>query len=773
VARLPKAPATLADRIARARSEGRTQQALELTRQLYKQEPSPEHAELLWHALFERGTQLLQQGHTRDAAVVFANTLRLGPSAEFRAQLAERLAECGDVVHAVAALGPDVDPAIRQRIMTHVADLAVRQGGAGKRVLPAELHAGFDAVMQAFAHGEAGRDDDARAALQAIGLVSPFLEWKLFLRGLLAYQAGDDARALENWQRLDPQRIPARLVAPLRAGIDRAFRGAQPAAVLKLLQQQAARVVGPSGTTQIEALRQALAHHRSSLANAFRLAEPIVSALRRDRPQIVPRLAHCFFWAIVDHGEPEDIDRYFRVFGREIASDFEISRLQALALEHRGLDEQAHEHWQQVLQVVRQSPQDWPGEAHKRVQALIWLHMGQNATEQDLEAKKEIPYLFQPFYEKPQPLKPGAVECFEKCVALSPDRLEGYLALFHLHREAGGTAKARKVGEQLLKRFPEHAETSEALGDLSLETQEAAKARTFYEKALAANPLERRLRAKVVLARQNVGLELTVAGKFDDARAAYEAALAMNDGPATPLYCQWAVLEWKAGNADRAAELTARAAAMAGERLAVRYTLVGESIRAKLSPAERKRLANELTETLAQTPTPAEVLALLEAAAAQRRRQLDAFRGQKTHERTFLRFLDKIPISEFSEGELEKLCSYLQSLDARRPWQQYLRIAERRFPENPAFPLSQLDFLLSRQGADGRPWALTDELERARELVHQLPREAQERFLPLLRERQKQVEAITGAQVSPMDILGNMFDGFDGPEDFDDEDFDD
>ncbi len=120
--------------------------------------------------------------------------------------------------------------------------------------------------------------------------------------------------------------------------------------------------------------------------------------------------------------------------------------------------------------------------------------MGRNAAEQDQDAKKEVPYLFSPYYEKPHPLTPGAVECLEHSIELAPDRVDGYLALFHLHREEGRTAKARKVGEQLLKRFPDHAQTSEALGDLMLETQEPAKARDFFEKALAANPLVHRLR---------------------------------------------------------------------------------------------------------------------------------------------------------------------------------------------------------------------------------------------------------------------------------------
>ena len=51
-------------------------------------------------------------------------------------------------------------------------------------------------MLQAFRQVEAGQDEAARESLQGIGLQSPFLEWKLLLRGLLAYYQGDDVRAV-------------------------------------------------------------------------------------------------------------------------------------------------------------------------------------------------------------------------------------------------------------------------------------------------------------------------------------------------------------------------------------------------------------------------------------------------------------------------------------------------------------------------------------------------------------------------------------------------
>jgi tetratricopeptide (TPR) repeat protein len=759
-------PAPLTTRIARARAEGRTQQALELTRELYKHSHSPEDQELLRQVLLERGGQLQQQGHTRDAATVYGNLLDLGGTPEFRAGVAERLAACGDFARALRALGPEPDSRARQRILGHAADAALRQGPGGRATLPAELQPGFDAVMQAFAHAEAGRDEEARAALQPIGLASPFLEWKLLLRGLVAYYGRDDARAVENWQRLDAQRLPARLAAPLRLGIDPAFRAAQPAATQQALQQQATRLAGPGPATGLRELRRILADSNKSLGSAFRQAEGLLPILRHDYPRLVPRLAHCLFWAIVEQGQPEDLDRYRRAFG-PLATEAEVHRMEALALERREMWPEAHRAWQDFLRAVAADPA-WPGEVGQRAQALVWERMGHNAEAREREADKDVPYILSLYYDQPKPLSPGPEECFERSIKLAPERLESYLALFHLHRAKGRTAKARKVGQQLLKRFPDHAQTSEALGDLALETQEPARAHEFFEKALTANPLERRLRGKLARARQNLGLERALEKQFDAARAEYEAALALGEVPPAPLLCQWAVMEMKAGQPGRAAELIARAGQVPDQRLAVRYALLSAGIRAKLPPTERQRLADELAAALAEPPTPAEALALLQSAADQRQRKLDAFRGQKTHERTFLRFLDKVPLKKFGEADLERLCGYLQALDARRPWERCLKEAEGRFSKNPSFALSYADFYLTRREPERNLWFIKHHLDRARQLVQGLPREAQDRYLPAIRHREERVRELDDGRLDMFSALDRMMGG-PGPEGDDEE----
>ena len=106
-------------------------------------------------------------------------------------------------------------------------------------------------MLLAFDQLARGEDDAMRETLQGLGLRSPFNEWKLLLRGLQAYYQQDDPRALENWQRLTPTRLPAQLVAPFRVKIDESFRAAQPAVIQNQLSARHERLQGRPHAQQL------------------------------------------------------------------------------------------------------------------------------------------------------------------------------------------------------------------------------------------------------------------------------------------------------------------------------------------------------------------------------------------------------------------------------------------------------------------------------------------------------------------------------------------
>lgn len=759
-------PKSIGERIVKARREKRTQQALELARTLYKTEPTNSHREILRQVSMERALALRAVGYLKDAATLYANALALADTPDFIAAAIRGLAACGAVSQATAALDQIADATERQKILSHIVDGAVAQGA--KDSLPEPLHAQFDLIVQAFHAYETGHDDDARAALQSIGLQSPFLEWKVLLRGLIAYQTNDNARALENWQRLDPSRTPARLCAPLRAGIDTAFLNSQTPAAQHglrtlLLQQQ-----GVTVTPALCEVRELL--HSENLGPAFRKVESVVPILRRDYPELAKRLAHVFFWTIINVGQPEDIDRYLRIFGAP-ADDPNLNRLQALATESRGLWPEAHQAWQSFIQDIVKSPKVWPDEIGKRMQALIWSRMAENAMPHRPRKGHSGNPLFDLFADHPEPLKPSAEQCLENAVKLAPDQIESQRALFEIYRLDGKVGKAKKIAQGLLKRFPDDFQTLNSLAELCVDNQEHKQALMYLEKAMQANPLNRDLPGIAAIVRQRWGLQLTLEGHFDEARAQFDQALKSWSGSKTPLLCQWAACELKAKNPTRAEELIAQALAAPDQRLAGRYALVGESIRAKLPPADKKRIAADLKSALTETPTPAEVVTLIYNAAQQHVVHDEAFLGQKTQEKTILKFLDQIHFDAFDERQLVCLTQYLQTLEARKPWLNCLNHARRRFLKNPAFRLSFVDYYLTENTDNPKTHLAREHLDAARRIVNDMPRgDAQQRLLDEIQDKDELVAKFESRQRGMMDVIDRIFGNF-GHDPDDDNDF--
>lgn len=754
---------TLIERIAAARKKGQTAEAVNLTVTLAKDEKSDANIELLRQVTMEHGMALRAEGKPHEAKELFTRALQLGGSPDFIATVLLSLLSCGEIKDVGEALPRVTDPELRQTVEIRLNDVAIAKGREGRAFVSDGLKASFDLIQQASEYVEQGRDEDAKAALQGIGLQSPFLEWKVFLRGLLAYYSNDDQRAIENWQRLDPRRLPSRVAAPMRVSIDPAFAKEQAPAVQQKLRVQLLSQQGLQIAPLLDELRSAI--HQKNLAPAFRKIEEAIPAFRRDFPEHAHRLARVFAWAIIDHGHPEDLTRYLRVFGSP-GDDPNLNRLQALALEHRGLLADAHKAWHDLLGDIAKDPKQWPGELGSRIQGMIWRHMAENALAHEREAGPETKSLFAFVSRNQNALKPTAETCLERAVAFLPDSVGCQRALFEIYRKGGKIAKAQKLGEEMFKRFPKDALVLKMLAELYTDQHEFLKALECLEKAMQLNPFDREIPGEMARLRQLFALQLALEKQFAEARAQFEKAVSQCSGSKTSLLCQWAVCEWKAKNPERAEELVAQAQAQPNQRLACGYALVGESVRAKLPPKEKKRLAENLKSAFSEPATPAEILALIGIAAQQRRIYDDAFTGQKTQEKTILKFLDTLHFDAFSEAELVELAEFLKEMKARKPWFACLNFARRRFLKNPHIRLSLVDYYLLEQTNDPKVHLAKEHLDAARQLVQAMPRgEAQQQLLECIQAREEIANEMAARHRSIMGVFDQIFGGFEGDDD--------
>ena len=641
------------------------------------------------------------------------------------------------------------DPAARLRVaveagdLARAADAAIELGPAGRDLLPEALRPGFDAVRAAFARYEAGEDDTAREALQAVGLASPFLEWKLLLRGLIAFAAGDDARAVDNWSRQNPDRRPSRLVAPLCFAADPEFRRAQPAATQAVLQQAGDRLLGGllPGLREL----QRLLARTGRLADAFRHAERLLPELRRDRPDLVPRLADVCYWAIIHHGDPDDLARFRALFGPP-PDDPQLARLEALASEARQSWTAANKHWQRYEKALADLPTVPPAD-RDRARALVWCRIGRNAA---------VPR--QNMYGPPGRAKPSpAAEAhFRKAIGLAPDLLEAHEELFRFLRERNKLAQALAAGKRLLERFPDHGPTLEAQADLYRAKGDAGAALEYARRALAGNPLDRRLRGRVAdalraRARQHA------AGDLDTARADLDAALALRDGrPDVGLLAQAAALAFKAGDSEAAEERLRRATASV-HPLAVTYAALAEAVRLKLPRPLKQRFESAFAAGLTDAPTGPAAVALAGALLDQQR-QGGTYLGQKAHAKRVQQYTEAAVVANPGEAHLVRLCEHLNELG----WWTSLRKAaakgQRRFARSPFFPYYEAVAYLG-QGRDRSPaWKVEPLLDKSRRLAEAAP--PSDRLRDLLRDLDAARRQL--ADASPfLFVLNDFFELFD------------
>jgi tetratricopeptide (TPR) repeat protein len=760
-------------RIERAAAEGRFQTALDLAKQLFKHEPTPQHRALLQQAQLGRARQLRIQGATEDARTLLAGAAAQHDDPAWLEQAAEELARCGDPAGALALLNRVPNTQAQPRILAEAADAALVQGKNGRALLPEAYRGQFDAVILAFEQVEQGRDDAARATLQALGLQSPFLEWKLLLRGLMAFYVKDDARAVEAFSRLNPQRLPARLAAPFRFALDPDFQRAQPPETQKILQKQGDHLFGSGLLPGLRNLQAALADERKS-ANAFRIVEGLLPSLKAEAPALVPALASCCYRAIIDHGMPEDVARYRRVFGAP-PDDPELWRLPALALERRDQLREAHPCWLDYEKSVARHPQAWPNGQAERVQALVWCHMGQNASLSEEDGDEdEFPFGSPRRRGSRAGLKPGPEECFEKSIALAPDLLEAHTALFQYEQDHKRPGKAEKAARRLLEHFPQHVATLEALGQLLMKKQKYADALGFFQRALQVNPLERRLRGQVITAHLYKARDHAERAEFDAARGEYRAALAFDDRrQAAGILCKWAACEFKAGDAAAAEDLLQKALAEKGDRLAVAFSLLVEVIRLKLPRPLKARFDQEFNEALAQPPTVEAACALIDTAAAHRDAGV-TYVGQKTHEKKVLAYLERLSDADLAEGPLVTLIDGVHALGSKRLEKQLIEDGLRRFPQSPWFPLARAKAEIAKGQYRCREYAARRALERAKHLTEAMPRDPRQQ--ELLAEIDRHLEKLD--EMNPYGFFGRrggffgqMFDGFGDPFGPDDDDW--
>jgi tetratricopeptide (TPR) repeat protein len=591
------------------------------------------------------------------------------------------------------------------------ADVAVEIGPSAAIQLPAGMRLAFDAISDAFLGYEAGDDDAARERLRTISLSSPFLDWKLLIRGLIAHATGDSARALDNWSRLAVGRLAGKLVAPLRFALDPIFRAAQPPPEQANLGRQGDRLVGGLGPAMRQ-LQRLLARER--LDDAFRHAAALLPSVKREWPEAVDRLADCVRSAIISHGDALDLERYSRLFGRP-ADDPTLERLEALMHEEQQLMPFANAAWQRFQQSMVDNTA-WSPVDRDRARALVWSRMGRNAEK---------------FENSRQRFGPDAEECYKHAARLAPDLAEPQERLYRkLYHEKRFTA-ALSVGKRFIEQFPNRADALAAMAVLCNEKGRSADAIDYSRRALAVNPLDRSLREMTAAIHRSRARSLASVGNDSASRAELAEALRLTEGPPdVNLLAIAAAVALKSGERSAADAYVGQMPASAGP--AVAYALLVEAIRLKLPRSLKQRFEIDFTAALSIAPTGTAAATL--ASVFQMQAEEGEYTGVKGHEKRVRSFVEAALKADTAETPLIAVCERLRDLGWLPTLKKAAVAGQRRFPRSPFFPyFVAISYLAKENPAHGRlAWKAEPLLEKSRRLATGCP--PSERLESMLRE---------------------------------------
>gem|GEM_PF-3096737 len=561
-------------------------------------------------------------------------------SAEYASQLALLYASAGKYAEAYKLATAHPEGGLAEQILQQVVDTAVREQNAS--LLPEELRETYRNFQKAFSCYELGNDEGARELLGTIGMASPFLDWKMMLRGIMAYTQNENDRALENWQRLNEKRLPFRLIIGLRSTIDTAFRDTLPKDELPRLEKRNESLGISSPKANLEKLRGLLAGD-DSVSKALVLVEKIAPNLKQNHPLLIPRLADVIYDAILKHGQPQDMQKHLKIFG-PMADDPKFYRLQAIVLCGMSSYDKGIESWENYERWLASSSCKWPAELCAAARSTVQLKIAAAIVDYNKEGEDDEASsgdIFAAFFRYASRLENKKIAkkmsskdpetYFRKAIELAPqseDALAAYVMYCTEHKSAEEVLEGLTTW---VERFPNSIMPRAQLALELVTAGRAGEALPHLLHAQSLNPLDKILRNRLASICLAAARQSCMIGKFDEADALLTQHQAICESEALhALVTLRSAMARKQGNKEEAEALEQAALKIPSLKPAVLLHLLVNIILLKCKPADKNAVNKTFTETLETPMHPAEAIQLL-STWANFAQEGFTYVGQKTH----------------------------------------------------------------------------------------------------------------------------------------------
>ncbi len=784
----------------------RYKDAMKQAKLAYKEAATPENHRLLERAYFLRARQLLEQGMRSSAVEVAGHLLEFGVTGADRPEeLIRLLASLGFEKAALGLQEKLGASGMTEQISRTVADQLVlhpeRAGSAS-----AEMVADAKMVRQALEKLQAGDEAGAMEGLRGLVRNSPLSEWKLFVRGLAAFERGNEAESRVNWDRLDPARAPARIVGQLRRIA--ADAGGLSEASLTSAERLA---FGEPVLDRLRSLGVLIA--RQEWDRAMPLLSSLRLALYRVDPRLAERLSIVLMGSIIKATQEMDEDEANAVLTRftraaqPLPIDPRWNRFLAHAWDSVSEYDEAIDYWTAYLKDLETIEILSPAE-RTLAQALVWNHLAlvHREAARDIEdfhearrrrsamrsGKKEV--------ENPGRVDPDvaaarreSIAALEQSLKLAPDHLETYKKMVEASSGWGDQKAMVAAAKRLLARFPDDLETSRLLGKHLLTQGEPRAALPHVLQARRLKPLDESLRTlefnvHVALARQ-----LALEGKFDEGRAEFATAdaLATDDQRNYYYLARKAMLEYKAGQTRAGDLLVEQARASLVEPAPLWLAMAIEAARFAM-PTDVVQKYNRLWQADAkkkrQSKTAGAVAELIHSHIAAEIK----YPGREEHIKQVIAYLSSSGRVKFSVDDIERIAEFLRdqaSHPSSKDFALYTRLVNAGVKQHPGSALLHLHAANIEMAAPPKlkgwlggsviPWKAREHLNTALKLAEASTDPKVRSLVPEIQRSLGAMESIQGligrfGGAFGMPIPGGGFPGMgDEFDDFFDEDVDD
>ena len=714
-------PNTLRSRVEQAIAENRFQTGLDLARQLLKQEPSDAHREIVLKAVLGRARQLREQGATNDSIAMLDRACELtGANCGQLAYIAEEFANAGDYSRAAAVYNQIPEPRPDLKLAERVADALIWQGTKGRPLLPEAWRSDYDRIRSALTKLASGHDEEVRIELQSVSLQSAFLQWKLLIRGLLAFYQQDDPRALENWQRLDVKLLPARIAAMFRISIDTEFRTAQSPDTQRVLLEQADRLHRDTISDGLRRIRQFFGSQDGS-GRIFSDLQQLIPNIRKDWPELLPKVANCYYWHVVRYGEFETGPNSYRKWFGSPAEDPELHRMQALMHESMKHYQRANHFWKLYADSLPRIAVSFAPHTVEKVQALIWHRMGCNARrfEEVGSAMSQAPFLPFGFSESRQKPAISATDCFRRSAELAPNWPAPLRELLDVCRRAKKSDEAIAAARKLLSQTPNDVVVVRELAEMLMVAGEYAEAMALAQRALSLNPLQKDIERLLAGARHFQAMHLASKRDFEGAERLLQAASQLIPNSLFLLTTLIAV-RFLAGNDEHAESMLADYGETNPIRPAVAVFMLSLATKLKLKKALKSRFEAEFKAVLASEPSVQTAKALALAFADLDSTQMTYF-GAQAQCKKVLTYVQKTVRLPYSIEDLRFTGTALLDMKEYSALKRFALAWKRQHRNAPEPLYFEAESLLSGKCDPNKSWRARRLLARAATYIDEMP----------------------------------------------------